>query len=177
MNGETGMSQKDEREKLADELEEAAHFLDVSPIGADEVQLVRTSSRGFWRDNANRMRRAAALLRSPRLSGEAEIEKAQPSDGGWFRKKPVVIQAVQFDGSVPYPEGVKGRYIDPMGGAHDGQEHVKGMVLDMDFKAVIDTLEGTMRVNVGDWIITGIKGEKYPCKPDIFEATYELVSD
>ncbi len=37
----------------------------------------------------------------------------------------------------------------------------------------IDTLEGTMRANVGDWIIKGIRGEVYPCKPDIFAATYE----
>ena len=40
---------------------------------------------------------------------------------------------------------------------------------------LIDTLEGTMRANHGDWIITGIAGERYPCKPDIFEATYEPV--
>lgn len=39
----------------------------------------------------------------------------------------------------------------------------------------IDTLEGRMKADPGDWIITGIKGEKYPCKPDIFESTYELV--
>ena len=39
----------------------------------------------------------------------------------------------------------------------------------------IVTLEGTMRAEVGDWIITGVKGERYPCKPDIFKATYELV--
>lgn len=39
----------------------------------------------------------------------------------------------------------------------------------------IVTLEGTMRAEVGDWIITGVKGERYPCKPDIFEATYEAV--
>ena len=39
----------------------------------------------------------------------------------------------------------------------------------------IETLEGTMRASVGDWIITGINGEKYPCKPDIFEKTYEPV--
>ena len=37
----------------------------------------------------------------------------------------------------------------------------------------IATLEGTMRAEPGDWIITGVKGERYPCKPDIFEATYE----
>jgi hypothetical protein len=39
----------------------------------------------------------------------------------------------------------------------------------------IETLEGTMRADVGDYIITGVKGERYPCKPDIFEATYEAV--
>ena len=42
---------------------------------------------------------------------------------------------------------------------------------------VIETLEGTMHASVGDWIITGIKGEKYPCKPDIFQHTYELVEE
>ena len=41
----------------------------------------------------------------------------------------------------------------------------------------IQTLEGTMHANIGDWIITGIKGEQYPCKPDVFEKTYEPVVD
>lgn len=41
---------------------------------------------------------------------------------------------------------------------------------------MIDTLEGKHEVTPGDWIITGVKGEKYPCKPDIFEMTYEKVS-
>lgn len=45
-----------------------------------------------------------------------------------------------------------------------------------DVETVIHTLEGDMKANVGDWIIEGIKGEMYPCKPDIFEATYELVN-
>lgn len=40
----------------------------------------------------------------------------------------------------------------------------------------IQTLEGTMRADPGDWIITGVKGERYPCKPDIFAATYEEAS-
>jgi len=39
----------------------------------------------------------------------------------------------------------------------------------------IETLEGTMHANVGDWIITGLRGEQYPCKPDIFEMSYEPV--
>ena len=41
----------------------------------------------------------------------------------------------------------------------------------------IHTLEGTMQANAGDWIITGVQGEQYPCKPEIFEATYELVEE
>lgn len=46
-----------------------------------------------------------------------------------------------------------------------------------DKPLVIQTLEGTLRASVGDYIITGLKGEKYPCKPDIFEKTYELMED
>lgn len=42
---------------------------------------------------------------------------------------------------------------------------------------IIPTLEGNMRADVGDWIITGIRGEQYPCKPDVFARTYEPVSD
>ena len=41
----------------------------------------------------------------------------------------------------------------------------------------IETLEGVMHASPGDWIITGVNGEKYPCKPDIFEKTYEPVSE
>ena len=59
-----------------------------------------------------------------------------------FRKKPIVIEAVQLTRPV-----------------------------------TIETLEGTMRGNTGDWLITGVNGEQYPCKPDIFEATYEAVTD
>lgn len=42
---------------------------------------------------------------------------------------------------------------------------------------IISTLEGDMRADVGDYIITGVKGERYPCKPDIFHATYERVNE
>lgn len=42
---------------------------------------------------------------------------------------------------------------------------------------IIHTLEGDMKADPGDWIITGVKGEQYPCKPDIFEQTYEPVGD
>ena len=78
-----------------------------------------------------------------------------------FRKKPVVIEAEQFvPDRMPWPDGV--RYIGR----------------DTKYNSPhywINTLEGGHMVNPGDWIITGVKGEKYPCKPDIFEATYEPV--
>ena len=73
-----------------------------------------------------------------------------------FRKKPVVIKAMQWYGDTPDFPSV-GR--DDLGRQY----------------AEIKTLEGTMRVNEGDWIITGVQGEQYPCKPDIFDATYERV--
>lgn len=46
-----------------------------------------------------------------------------------------------------------------------------------DKEIIIETLEGPLIASPGDWIITGIKGEKYPCKPDIFEKTYEPVDE
>lgn len=44
-----------------------------------------------------------------------------------------------------------------------------------DKEIIIETLEGNLKANIGDYVITGLRGEKYPCKPDIFEKTYELV--
>ena len=74
-----------------------------------------------------------------------------------YRKKPVVIEAVWWLG-------------------FDKGPHDLGIVpKSPDGKGWIDTLEGGHIVTPGDWIITGIKGEKYPCKPDIFEATYDAV--
>lgn len=73
-----------------------------------------------------------------------------------FRKKPVVIEAFRL---VANP-------CEFMGDAD----------YEYDESAVyIKTLEGTMRADIGDWIIRGVQGELYPCKPDIFEATYEPV--
>lgn len=46
-----------------------------------------------------------------------------------------------------------------------------------DTPLIIHTLEGDMKADIGDYVITGLRGEKYPCKPDIFEKTYERVSD
>lgn len=85
-----------------------------------------------------------------------------------FRKKPVEIEAMPLDKRTTPVEVANwcgGRIAYP-GGTHTGG----GPVL-----IEIDTLEGTMTAQPGDWIIRGVQGEFYPCKPDIFAATYESV--
>ena len=72
-----------------------------------------------------------------------------------FRKKPVVIDAVQWTGEN-----------------HD-EIHDFCNIRPGTLWVGIETLEGTMFANIGDWIIKGVQGEFYPCKPDIFTATYE----
>jgi hypothetical protein len=78
-----------------------------------------------------------------------------------YRKKPVVIEAVQWDGNLEtlnvFPK--------------EDTEPVKLRNGDL----YIQTLEGEMKASIGDFIIKGVQGEFYPCKPDIFEKTYEEV--
>lgn len=90
-----------------------------------------------------------------------------------FRKKPVVIEAVQLDGTLEAFEAAVA-FMGTAGGAHNG--HLEN---DDPHKSwlYIDTLEGQMVAHTGDWIIRGVKGEFYPCKPDIFAATYEPAGD
>jgi hypothetical protein len=92
---------------------------------------------------------------------------------GRYRKKPVVIDAVQWTGNnleevlsqIDFQKlPSDGEYVNP------GIGHTP-LTGELD----IPTLEGTMRAKPGDWIIKGVKGECYPCKPDIFDATYDLV--
>lgn len=75
-----------------------------------------------------------------------------------YRKKPVVITAERWFPGTPV-EGV--REVELPDRPH--APHI----------GLIDTLEGTMQVSPGDWVIVGVKGERYPCKDDIFQATYE----
>lgn len=85
-----------------------------------------------------------------------------------FRKKPVVIEAVQFQ-----PDTLTELYhfMDITG---RGSFRDCGFGIDPeDGQFKITTLEGVHIARVGDWIIKGVKGEFYPCKPDIFAATYE----
>lgn len=82
-----------------------------------------------------------------------------------YRKRPVVIQAQQYDpASGRVPAGVCWA---------DNRKHCAHL----SGTPHVHTREGPLAVSPGDYIITGIKGEQYPCKPDIFEQTYELVDD
>lgn len=87
-----------------------------------------------------------------------------------FRKKPVVVEAEK----VPQNEDVRQWAILGAFLGYDGQQWAIDRHGDIRY-VEIHTLEGVMRADPGDWIIRGVKGELYPCKPDIFEATYETV--
>lgn len=93
-----------------------------------------------------------------------------------FRKKPVVIDAIRWDGTnlVDVIQFTDGR-LPTTNGAHAGMawEEYTDLVQRSGLK--IFTLEGAMDASVGDWIIRGVNGEHYPCKPDIFEKTYDPV--
>jgi len=97
-----------------------------------------------------------------------------------FRKKPVVIEATQWmkngdhplDGGSQY-EGKLVRYFRRPD--VQGSDNCLKCINVLKMHGWIDTLEGGHIVCPGDWIITGIAGENYPCKPDIFEATYDPV--
>jgi hypothetical protein len=93
-----------------------------------------------------------------------------------YRKKPVVIEAHQLTHDVavahlidkqPLPFGLHSSSSN----YHPANRRVDRM------DVLIKTREGTMHANLGDWIIKGVKGELYPCKPDIFEQTYEPVTE
>lgn len=89
-----------------------------------------------------------------------------------YRKKPVVIEAIQF-------LGLRVNSIEVLNFTNNTawMEAVKNPItkINESWDCIIPTLEGNMIAQEGDWIIKGIKGEFYPCKPDIFAMTYEKV--
>ena len=111
-----------------------------------------------------------------------------------YRKKPVVIEAHQWFKNGDHPddgpcESVFEPAYEPMS-PHEGEVVRYFNRPDLDGNSGctecgftfnqhgwIDTLEGGHRVCPGDFIITGVKGERYPCKPDVFAATYDLVEE
>lgn len=92
-----------------------------------------------------------------------------------YRKKPVVIEAVQFNGenSIEIMDFVGKKLIvhKPPMGAEKELDNIPNEA----YRIIIPTLEGNMTAYKGDFVIKGIKGEFYPCEPDIFEKTYEPV--
>lgn len=80
-----------------------------------------------------------------------------------YRKKPIEVKAEQFfPDRKPWPDGV-----------HTIRWHTADPTSWTGFR--IETPDGWVAVSLGDWIIAGVKGDRYPCKPDIFEASYEQV--
>ena len=84
-----------------------------------------------------------------------------------YRKKPVIIEAIQYDGSnlreIAEFVGTDLSMVD-----ND---------VNLSLFPVIKTLEGDMLISKGDFVIKGVQGEFYPCKPDIFKETYEFVEE
>ena len=87
-----------------------------------------------------------------------------------FRKKPVVIEAFEV-----HPDDGKTRQLPPMWLIEAMMKTPVHVSIADDGGLDIRTLEGVMHANVGDWIIRGVKGELYPCRGDIFAATYDAV--
>ena len=90
-----------------------------------------------------------------------------------FRKKPVVIEAFQMTREAMDSHSDWTEWLHKAWDKHP--EASGSLFFDEDDILRINTLEGCHVVSVDDWIIQGVKGEIYPCKPDIFEATYESV--
>ena len=91
----------------------------------------------------------------------------QQADTRAWRKKPVVIEAMRYTGEQ---ENI---YL-LLKWAHGGLPPEANTILTPQYSGMlVRTLEGYLHASVGDWIIRGVKGEFYPCKPDIFAATYE----
>lgn len=87
-----------------------------------------------------------------------------------YRKKPVVVEALQFRGPQVHDVAYMTQFDDWMvANQGDARCRYRGATL------IIPTLEGEMTAQPGDWIIRGVKGELYPCKPDIFAEIYEPV--
>ncbi len=90
-----------------------------------------------------------------------------------YRKKPVVIEAYHYDHELfgIEPERLETKWLREA--FESGVLYFKRPSLILPYELYVKTLEGEMKVSVGDYIIKGVKEELYPCKPDIFEETYD----
>ncbi len=103
-----------------------------------------------------------------------------------YRKKPVVIEAMQWDGTPEGATPIINWILEGGGTARYYEEQRRGISpfrpgdtnsVVTPAHIIINTLEGAMQTLPADWVIRGVQDEHYPCKPDIFEATYEPVED
>lgn len=85
-----------------------------------------------------------------------------------YRKKPVVIEALQFLDNAQSIDSLSNFITD---------QDLRISYKENEPKLLLNTLEGELQASVGDYIIKGVNGEFYPCKPDIFEKTYEIVEE
>jgi len=86
-----------------------------------------------------------------------------------WRKKPIEIDAMRFNGTMASASAI----LDWANNDDETFIMLEARNGDPDFGLLIPTLEGDMNISPGDWVIQGVQGEFYPCKPDIFHATYE----
>lgn len=99
-----------------------------------------------------------------------------------YRKKPVVVDAIPYergmeDGYAAYALNFNSQAESVTQGQFLGYFDKGGPLPKTNLIPAIKTLEGFHEISPGDWIITGVAGERYPCKPEIFEMTYEKVSE
>lgn len=88
---------------------------------------------------------------------------------GRYRKKPIEVDAVEVTEAF-----LSSKHQHESFQTDDGIDY---LITYTKKGVLIETLEGTMAAEIGDWIITGVKHEMYPCKPDVFESTYEKVEE
>lgn len=123
--------------------------------------------------NEDTVTRLAEALYTLLIDNNLEIVKRKKEvENMKFRKKPVEIEAFQYDGDFTDKEG---NYYIPGWAIKAVEDGIMNISDYAEGTVAIKTLEGTMIANVGDYIIQGVKGELYPCKADIFVKTYEPV--
>ena len=136
-----------------------AHAVDVLTNVMGELRIARDSTKGSM------FEQIAAELRARALPTGTSERSDQGEAMSQYRKKPVVIEAREF--TAESRTDVM-QWCGGYEGVSSRKEYVQGFF--------VPTLEGAMRVSLNDWIIKGVKGEFYPCKPDIFALTYEPVA-
>jgi len=121
-----------------------------------------------WLDNATNIELITELKVRLEISGLLEYRTVDNvKNVSKYRKKPVIVDAIKFDGDCKEIFEWARQWHDEMNGP--GMREINN-----GKDLMINTLEGEHRASKGDYIIRGIKGELYLCKPDIFEATYEI---